>query len=185
MTTLENRRGSALVVVDVQNDVVARAYRRDEVVANIARVVETARRDGAPVIWVLHSDEELAKGSDGWQLVPELSPRATEARIDKSYGDSFEDTDLEAVLASAGIGRLVVVGAQTDACIRATIHGGFVRGYDVTLVSDAHATEDQTAWGAPPPEQVVAHTNLYWSYQDAPGRTAETVEAADVSFGTP
>ena len=80
-------------------------------------------------------------------------------------------------------GRLLVVGAQTDACIRSTLHGALVRGYDTTLVSDAHTTEDQTAWGAPPPEQVIAHTNLYWKYQTAPGRTAGTVETKDVDFG--
>jgi nicotinamidase-related amidase len=87
------------------------------------------------------------------------------------------------VLSGLGVGRLVVVGAQTDACIRSTLHGAFVRGYDATLVSDAHTTEDQTAWGAPPPDQVIAHTNLYWTYQTAPGRTAGTVESEGVVFG--
>jgi len=72
------------------------------------------------------------------------------------------------VLSGLGVGRLVVVGAQTDACIRSTLHGAFARGYDATLVSDAHTTEDQSAWGAPPPAQVIAHTNLYWSYETAP-----------------
>ncbi len=86
-------------------------------------------------------------------------------------------------VAAAGIAIAVVVGAQTDACIRSTLHGAFVRGYDATLVSDAHTTEDQTAWGAPPPDQVIAHTNLYWKYQTAPGRTAGTVETKDVDFG--
>jgi hypothetical protein len=78
-----------------------------------------------------------------------------------------------------------VVGAQSDACIRSTLHGAFVRGYDTTLVSDAHTTEDQTAWGAPPPAQVIAHTNLYWTYQTAPGRTAGTVGTKDVDFASP
>jgi len=86
------------------------------------------------------------------------------------------------VLAGLGVGRLVVVGAQTDACIRSTLHGALVRGYDATLVSDAHTTEDQTAWGAPPPDQVIAHTNLYWKHQTAPGRTAGTVKTKDVDF---
>src|SRR6266508_2039365 len=81
--------------------------------------------------------------------------------------------------------RVPVVGAQTGACIRSTLHGAFVRGYDATLVSDAHTTEDQTAWGAPPPDQVIAHTNLYWTYHTAPGRTAGTVETKDVDFGGP
>ena len=183
MTTLENRLETALLVVDVQNSVVAQAYQRDAVVANIATLVEQARGVGAPVVWVQHSDDDLAKGSDGWQIVPELTPADTEARVEKSHGDSFEDTDLEAVLAGAGVGRLVVVGAQTDACIRSTIHGGFVRGYDVTLVSDAHTTEDQTAWGAPEPHQVIAHTNQYWGYQTGVGRTAAVVETKDADFG--
>ena len=98
-------------------------------------------------------------------------------------GDAFEGTTLESVLAGLGVGRLVISGAQTDACVRSTLHGAFVRGYDATLVSDAHTTEDQTAWGAPPPDQVIAHTNLYWTYQTAPGRTAGTAETKDVDFG--
>ncbi len=100
----------------------------------------------------------------------------------RSYGDSFEDTDLEQVLAERGVGRLVVTGAQTDECIRSTIHGAFVRSYDVTLVGDAHTTEDSTAWGALPPDKVIAHTNLYWKYQSSPRRHAGTVDTAEVSF---
>ena len=89
------------------------------------------------------------------------------------------------MLAAAGVGRLVVSGAQSDACIRSTIHGAFTRGYDVTLVGDAHTTEDLSAYGAPPPDQVIAHTNLYWGFQEAPGRTAGVTETKDVSFAPP
>jgi nicotinamidase-related amidase len=183
MTTLENRPHTALLVVDVQNGVVEGAHERDAVVANVGRLVERARREGVPVVWVQHSDEQLARGSDAWRIVPELTPGDAEPLVEKRYGDSFEDTTLETVLASLGVGRLVVVGAQTDACIRSTLHGAFVRGYDATLVEDAHTTEDQTAWGAPPPGQVIAHTNLYWAEQAAPGRTAGTVATEDVRFG--
>ena len=182
MTTLKNRPNTALLVVDVQNGVVAGAPKRDAVVANVGSLVEKARRERIPVVWVQHSDEGLARGSDNWRIVPELNPGATEPLVEKNYGDSFEDTTLETLLSSLGVGRLVVVGAQTDACIRSTLHGAFARGYDATLVGDAHTTEDQTAWGAPPPEQVIAHTNLYWKYQTAPGRTAGTVETKDVDF---
>ena len=175
MTTLENRPKTVLLVVDVQNGVVAGAHERDAVVANVGSLVEKARREGVRVVWVQHSDEGLARGSDDWRIVPELTPGDAEPVVEKSYGDSFEDTTLEATLAGLGAGRLVVVGAQTDACIRSTLHGAFVRGYDATLVSDAHTTEDHTAWGAPPPDHVIAHTNLYWAYQTAPGRTAGTL----------
>jgi nicotinamidase-related amidase len=183
MTTLENRPNTALLVVDVQNGVVGGAHERDAVVANIGGLVEKARRQGVPVVWVQHSDEELARGSDDWRIVPELAPADAEPLIEKNYGDSFEETTLETVLSRLGVGRLVVVGAQTDACIRATLHGALVRGYDTTLVSDAHTTEDQTAWGAPPPGQVITHTNLYWAHETAPGRTAGAVESKDVDFG--
>lgn len=183
MTTLENRTATALLVVDVQNGVVAEGHERDAVVANVGSLVEKARREQVPVVWVQHSDEQLAKGSDEWRIVPELAPADAEPLVEKSYGDSFEDTDLEDVLSGLGVGRLVVVGAQTDACIRSTLHGAFVRGYDATLVGDAHTTEDLSAWGAPPPDQVIAHTNMYWSEQAAPGRTAGTVETKNVDFG--
>jgi nicotinamidase-related amidase len=182
MTTLKNRPNTALLVVDVQNAVVGGAHKRDAVVANVGSLVEKARNEHVPVVWVQHSDEELAKGSDDWRIVPELAPGESEPLVEKSYGDSFEDTTLERVLSDLGVGRLIVVGAETDACIRSTIHGGLARGYDATLVSDAHTTGDKTAWGAPPPEVVISHTNLYWKYQTAPGRTGGTVETKDVDF---
>ena len=183
MTTLQNRPNTALLVVDVQNGVVEEAHERDAVVANVGNLVEKARREQVPVVWVQHSDEQLAKGSDEWRIVPELVPDDTEPLVDKHYGDAFDDTTLETVLSDLGVGRLVVVGAQTDECIRSTLHGAVVRGDDATLVSDAHTTEDQTAWGAPPPDKVIAHTNLYWAYHAAPGRTAGTVETKEVDFG--
>ena len=182
MTTLKNRPKTALLVVDVQNGVMGAAHERDAVVANVGSLVRKARRERVPVVWVQHSDEELTKGSDNWRIVPELSPADAEPRIEKKYGDSFEDTTLETVLSDLGIGRLIVVGAETDACIRSTIHGAFARGYDATLVSDAHTTGDKSAWGAPAPDVVIAHTNLYWKYQTAPGRTAGTVATKDVDF---
>jgi len=182
MTTLENRPNTALLVVDVQNGVVEGAHDRDAVVANVANLVEKARREQVPVVWVQHSDEQLAKGSDDWQIVPELTLDDGEPIVQKTYGDSFEDTTFETVLSGLGVGRLVVAGAQTDACIRSTLHGAIARGYDAVLVSDAHTTEDQSAYGAPPPDQVIAHTNLYWTYHTAPGRTAGTVETKDVDF---
>ena len=137
------------------------------------------------MVWVQHSDQHLASGSDAWQIVPELTPGDAEPLVEKCYGDSFEDTTLESELSGLGVGRVVVAGAQTDWCIRSTLHGALARGYDATLVSDAHTTEDQTASGAPPPEKVIAHTNLYWKYQKAPGRTAGTADTKDVDFGTP
>lgn len=158
----------------MQNDVVSDAYPREKTLANINELVNRARESGTPVVWVQHSDEEMESGSTGWQIVPELAPQPGEPVIQKIYGDSFEGTTLERVLAAAAavVGRLVVSGAQSDACVRSTVHGAFTRGYDVTQ------------WGAPAPESAISHLNLYWQCQGAPGRTAAVTTAEDVVFGT-
>lgn len=182
MSTLSNRPRTALVVVDVQNGVVSEAYERDAVVSNISELVHRARRGDVPVVWVRHADAGLVAETDDWQIVPELVPAHDEPIVEKHYGDSFEDTELENVLSELAVGSLVVVGAQTDFCIRSTLHGALARGYDATLVDDAHTTEDLTQWGAPAPELVIAHTNMYWSNQRAPGRQAGTVATANVDF---
>jgi isochorismate hydrolase len=182
MTTFTDRPNAALLVIDVQNGVVASAYDRDGVIANINTLVAKARAEDVPVVWVQHTDEDLPTGSESWEYVVELVRRETEPLVHKRYGDSFEDTELESLLAERGVGRLVVTGAQTDACIRSTLHGAIVRGYDVTLVADAHTTEDLSEYGAPPPDQVIAHTNLYWKWQSAPGRQGGTMPTSDVDF---
>jgi isochorismate hydrolase len=182
MTTLTDRPNTALLVIDVQNGVMAHAHNREGVIATIRDLVDQARAEDVPVIWIQHSNQEFPRGSVSWQYVPELDRRDSEPVVHKTYGDSFENTDLEKVLAERAVGHLIVTGAQTDGCVRATLHGAFARGYDTTLVGDAHTTEDLTQWGAPPPEAVIAHTNLYWRWETAPGRQAGTVNAAEVSF---
>jgi len=182
MTTFTDRPHTALLVIDVQNGVVAQAHERDAVIANIASLVDRARVEEVPVVWVQHSADDLTPGSEEWAYVRELVPSDGEPVVHKRYGDSFEDTDLETVLSGLGVGRLVVTGAQSDACIRSTLHGAITRGYDATLVGDAHTTEDLSSYGAPTPDLVIAHTNLYWQFHEAPRRTAGTVTTADVTF---
>ncbi|HRE02975.1 MAG TPA: cysteine hydrolase family protein [Ilumatobacteraceae bacterium] len=183
MSALDDRPHSALLVIDMQKGVVTGSHDVEQVAANIATLVDKARAEGVPVVWVQHSDDGMQQGSPEWEYIDELVRAADEPVVHKRYGDSFEDTDLEALLADRGVGRLVVTGAQTDACIRSTLHGGFARGYDVTLVSDAHTTEDMREWGAPMgPGEAIAYTNLYWSFTNAPGRTAATIPTAEITF---
>jgi nicotinamidase-related amidase len=182
MATRTDRPNTALLVIDVQNDIVAGGHNRDDIIANIAVLVDKARAGNVPVVWVQHSSDEVPRGSDGWRYVPELTQEESEPIVHKRYADSFEDTDLEAVLAERKIGSLIVAGAQTDECIRSTLHGAIVRGYDATLVADAHTTEDLSPWGAPTPDKVIDHTNLYWQNHTAPGRRAGTVRTDSVTF---
>lgn len=53
------------------------------------------------------------------------------------------------------------------------------------LVEATDLAEILAGYGGPPAGQVIALTNLYWSYQAAPGRTAEVVTAAEVGFTPP
>jgi nicotinamidase-related amidase len=183
VTSLPDRPNTALVIIDVQKDVVGTAHDRDGVIANINTVLGKARAAKVPVIWVQHNAEDMPIDSDGWQYVDELVRNDGEPLVHKQYGDSFEATELEALLAERKVGRLVVTGAQTDACVRSTLHGAITRGYDATLVGDAHTTDDPSQWGAPlDAAQVIAHANLYWKYQDAPGRKGGVVSTAEVAF---
>lgn len=182
MSTFADRPNSAVLVVDFQVGVVADAYHRDETLAHLQELVAKARAAGVPVIWVQDLGGDRESGSAPWQIVPELGPLPDEPRVQKRYGDSFEDTNLADLLEAGRIGRLYVAGAQTDACIRSTIHGAFTRGYDTILVGDAHTTEDLTDWGNPSPADVIAHTNLYWADHEGPGRVAAVVNTADVQL---
>ena len=122
------------------------------------------------MIWVQHQSEELPEGSDQWQYVPELKMGDGEPVVHKRYGDSFEDDHAR----RTSWPRVGSAGSSSPAprptpASESTLHGAFTRGYDTTLVSDAHTTEDLTEYGAPPVEQVISHTNLYWSWQDGAG----------------
>ena len=180
MTTLPNRPNTALIVVDVQNAVVEHAHQRDAVIANIAQLVDKARANRFPVVWVQHNDTELVRGSAEWEYVPELMIDVSEPVVHKSYNDAFEETTLEAELADRNVGSLVIVGAQTEWCIRSTLHGAIARGYDALLVSDAHTTNDMSA--ELPATAIIELTNTYWRWHAAPGRSAGTATTAEVSF---
>ena len=132
-----------------------------------------------PVVWVQHSDDGLEHGSDGWRIVPELEPDPSEPLVE-SYGRSFEDTRLEDVLAEHDVGRLLVTGAQTDACTCSTSHGVLARDLRERR---AHHRGPVAVRRAAAGAGNHPHTNLSWTYQTAPGRTAGTVPTEQVSFG--
>ncbi len=185
-TVREGSRG-VLLVVDVQVGVMRQAWEAERVVANVARVVERARAQGVPVIWVQQTDDELPRDSADWQLVPALVPAAGEARVCKAHNSAFEGPALEAVLSAIGATHVVLAGASSSWCIRASAHGALEHGYDLTLVSDAHTAEtmvldDGLRIEAP---VVVAELNVAMTWMDYPGRVTGTATAETVDFATP
>ncbi len=185
MATARTGRRTVLLVVDVQVGVVREAWDAERVIGNVARVVERARAQGVPVIWVQHSDDELAPGSPDWQWAPALVPAPAESSIHKHFNSAFEATTLEAELAAIGATHIVLAGAASNWCIRATAHAALERGYDLTLVSDAHTApalvlEDG---GRVEAADIVRELNVAMTWMSYPGRTTGTAAAADVDFG--
>ena len=184
MATIRGGTRSALLVVDTQVGVLSRAWDAPRIVTNLALVVERARSQDVPVIWVQHSDSQLTRGSPEWQVVPELSPRPAELVVYKQYESSFEDTTLEEELARLGISHVVLAGAMTNWCIRATAYGALDRGYDLTLVKDAHTTDtvEFDNGFTIEAEKIVEELNLVMDWLSYPGRSSSTAAAATVSF---
>jgi len=183
MTTFVDRPHRALVVVDMQAGVVRDAYAVDEVTETIKGLVNRARAADVPVVWVQDEDEARPPGSADWQLVEGLEPLAGEALVGKRYGDAFAETDLEDVLAARGVGRLVLVGAASEQCIRSTLHSAVIAGYDVDLVEGAHTTSDLTAYGMPEPRVVVGFMDLLAEHgMQWPGRRGRSVAAEDLDL---
>ena len=187
MATVRNGDRRVLVVVDVQVGVMKSAWDSARVIANVARAVERARSQGVPVVWVQHGDEDLRRGSAEWQWVPELVPRDGETLVHKRFNSAFEDTELDRELAKLGAAHIVLAGAATNWCIRATAYGALDRGYDLTLVKDAHTTESMELDDGSKIEaaRVVDELNIAMKWLSYPGRTNATATADTVDFAKP
>lgn len=184
MATVREGNKSVMVVVDVQVGVMKQAWQAQRVIKNISRAVERARSEAVPVIWVQHSNQELPRGSVQWQLVPELVPAEGEAVVHKKYNSSFEQTSLDSELASLGATHIVLAGAATNWCIRATAYGALDRGYDLTLVKDAHTTESMQLDGGATieAETVIQELNIAIKWLEYPGLRNGTASANDIKF---
>ena len=181
MTINKSERGqSALVVIDVQIDVVKEAFERDSKIANMVTAVDKARAAGLPVIWV-QDHESLPIGTDGWQIVPELTPLDSDYRVGKIYRSSFEETNLEEVLSNLSIGNLYICGAETNNCVRHTCHSALERGYDVTLIAEAHTTTG-FEWNGfiVDAARVIDEQNTNFYDNQMPGRSIRAVKVAEL-----
>jgi nicotinamidase-related amidase len=184
MAVIRAGNQAVLLVVDVQVGVMRNAWEAPRIIQNIRLAVEKARSLGVPVIWVQHADEELVHGGADWQIVPELSPAAGELRLDKQFNSSFEQTPLEETLARLGAAHIVLAGAATNWCIRATAYGALDRGYDLTLLKDAHTTETLELEDGLRIEaaNVIRELNIAMSWLSYPGRTNSAVAVEEVDF---
>ncbi len=186
MATIREGNKQVLVVVDAQVGVMRETWEAPRIIKNIGLAVEKARASNVPVVWVQHADEELVHGTPEWQWVPELSPAKDEARIDKQFNSSFEQTTLEETLAQHDASHIVLAGAATNWCIRATAYGALERGYDLTLLKDAHTTESMELANGVTIEaaRVVDELNIGIRWVSYPERTNNTATVEEINFAT-
>jgi nicotinamidase-related amidase len=187
MAIVREGNKAALLVVDVQVEVMRNAWDAPRIIKNIGTAVEKARSRGIPIIWVQHSDEELIHNSPDWQMVPELLPEAGEIQIHKQFNSSFEQTPLEETLARLGISHIILAGAATNWCIRATAHAALDRGYDLTLIKDAHTTETIELDNGIriEAENIIHELNIAMTWLGYPGRKNGTASVEEVDFADP
>lgn len=187
MATIRDGNQGVLVIVDVQAGVMRDAWEAPQIIQNVSCAVERARAQGVPVLWVQHADQELAYGSAEWQWVPELVPAPGEPLIHKHFNSAFEQTPLEVELAKLGATHIALAGAATNWCIRATAYGALDRGYDVTLIKDAHTTGtiELDNGGTIEAAQIIEELNIVMTWVSYPGRTNGTATAAAIDFAAP
>ena len=138
-------------------------------------------------MWVQHASDQLEHGSAPWQWVPELVPAARETLIHKNFNSSFEQTTLEEELARVGATHITLAGAMSNWCIRATAYAALERGYDLTLVKDAHTTANIDLGNGKMIEaaNIVAELNIAMTWLAFPGRVNGTATSNTVDFATP
>jgi nicotinamidase-related amidase len=184
MATIRNGRHAVLLIVDVQVGVLQDAWEADRTIQNINRVFKKARSQNVPIVWVQHIGRSLKKDSPAWQIVPELTPQEGETIIQKKHNSSFEETNLEQTLADLGVTHIILAGALSNWCIRATAYSALERGYDLTLVADGHTTEDLDLSDglAVPAEHIIQELNAIMNWIDYPGRENQVIEVDDILF---
>jgi nicotinamidase-related amidase len=143
-------------------------------VARVRAVMAWARRTGRPIAFIRHdgpAGDSLAPSAPGWPVWPALGQADGEPTFAKSVGDAFSNPAFARWVADQGAGEVVLLGAQTDHCVAATVTGAAKAGLRVTVVSDAHSTWDFGGETAP---QIVARHNAAFA---AAGANLVTTQA--------
>ena len=140
---------SALIVVDLQNGIVAFpvAHPIAGVVANAAALAEAFRAHGLPVVLVnvtggapgrAEQSHALGELPPGWaDFIPELKQQPSDHVVTKRTWGAFTGTDLEAWLKGQGVTQVVVCGVATSAGVESTARFAHELGFNVTLALDA------------------------------------------------
>ncbi|MGY0023917.1 isochorismatase family protein [Streptomyces sp. YJ-C3] len=168
----------ALLVIDMQHDMLPIMHRAEETIGVIAGLRSRARAAGVPVVTV--------RQEGAGPVVPELAPDKSELLVTKSTADAFLRTGLDAALRELGVTELLVTGFATENCVETTARRALSEGYDLVLVADGHTTSVRPATtDFAPPDRSIAHHNEIYRHIDFPDRGIRVRPAAQVDFAAP
>ena len=146
---------TALILIDLQNDYFPEGkfplWNTDGTLSNILNLINKSQKRGDLIVHVQHiANPEMGispffnKGTFGAEIHPEVMAAAPDAPVVvKEYADSFEKTNLEAVLSAHSIERLLVCGMMTQNCVTHTAISKASEKYDVTILADCSTTVDE------------------------------------------
>ena len=175
---------SALLVSDLQTDVMSGCPSADEVLATVNALASKARAAGSPVVLVRQQDENLVPGQDGWRLAPRLLQAPSDHVVDKRFRDAFAATGLTDMLRRLGVRLVVVCGAHSDYCVQTTALSALAQGFDLALVADGHAAEAAIVGDSRIEADVVSgFVNARMRTLRYPGRRIIVPTAAQLDFG--
>ncbi|AZO08632.1 MULTISPECIES: isochorismatase family protein [unclassified Mesorhizobium] len=161
-----------LIVIDLQTGMFDGRFDppihdADTIAERARALIDWARRTGRKVAFVRHdgpAGDPLAPGASGWPVWPQLGQAADEPTFGKTVRNAFSNAELGQWVAGQGARDVVLIGAQTDFCVAATVQGAFAEGLAVTVVSDAHSTLDTQQEKAP---DIIARHNDAFATQGA------------------
>lgn len=172
---------TAMIVVDMQNDFVAKGAPMETpaaraMVPQLAKALKFCREVGIRVVYTTHAHRRdgcdmglfddlwppiasragLMDGTPGIEIYPELAPAPGEHVIKKHRYSGFYGTDLDIILREWGVDTVIVSGTTTENCCHATARDAMFRNYRVVFLSDATGTFDypDVGFGAMPADQV-------------------------------
>lgn len=174
----------ALLVIDVQEGIVRGPgmHDADGVMNRIHALQESARKAGAPVLFMQHdgpAGHRVEKGTPGWKIHPAVAPASGETVLNKEASDSFFHTFLQQELKQLGVSEVVVAGCMTQYCVDTTCRRAVTLGFDVILAADAHTTADEGGLSA---QQIIKHHNTLLNGFGAGGHEISIKKAAEIKF---
>jgi nicotinamidase-related amidase len=138
----------ALMIIDMQKEFYVGQIKdqMDRATEYINAVVPMFEEKGWPVIWVQDVSESdgVVPGTDGFEFIESLKPGPDAIRIHKTYGNSFNKTDVDKILKENGVDTVVLTGFCAEFCVLSTYRGAKDLDYFPVILKNGIASSDES-----------------------------------------